>query len=121
MMSAFATDFGSTPAILGVLLSLVCNHVFPMIHMIRVIVGSLRVIQGLCLLGHKILLHPLRNYPGPLVAKFTDGYAGYFAIKKRLHLVTYRDHLKYGKYAFLLSNELVTARKGESLIHSPRF
>ncbi|KAI0168397.1 cytochrome P450 [Pestalotiopsis sp. NC0098] len=83
-MSAFATVIGLIPAILGFILSL-----------------------GLCLCAYEILLHPLKNYPGPLVAKFTDGYAGYFAIKKRLHLVTYRGHLKYGPVYRQAPNRLV--------------
>ncbi|KAK6212773.1 hypothetical protein LQW54_004862 [Pestalotiopsis sp. IQ-011] len=35
-------------------------------------------------------------FPGPLVARITNGYAGYHAMKGDIHLVTYRDHLKYG-------------------------
>lgn len=56
-----------------------------------------------------MLLHPLRNYPGPFIAKFTDVYAGYYAVRKNLHLATYFDHLKYGMYAH--SKPLVLARE----------
>ncbi|CAG8960726.1 hypothetical protein HYFRA_00002262 [Hymenoscyphus fraxineus] len=45
---------------------------------------------------YRILLHPLRSYPGPLIAKITDGYAGWYALSRKLPLITYRDHLKYG-------------------------
>lgn len=44
----------------------------------------------------QLLLHPLRKFPGPFLAKFTDGYIGYQAARKRLHLATYDDHAKYG-------------------------
>ncbi|KAI0199308.1 cytochrome P450 [Astrocystis sublimbata] len=43
-----------------------------------------------------ILLHPLKNYPGPVVAKFSDWYGGFHALLKRLHVTTYQDHKKYG-------------------------
>jgi hypothetical protein len=46
--------------------------------------------------GYRVLLHPLRNYPGPFLAKITDGYAGSYAISKRLHLATFQDHHQYG-------------------------
>lgn len=48
-------------------------------------------------LGSRLLSNPLKRFPGPLVARITNGYAGYHAIKGDIHLVTYRDHLKYGK------------------------
>ncbi|KAI0017345.1 cytochrome P450 [Xylariomycetidae sp. FL0641] len=40
--------------------------------------------------------HPLNKFPGPAVARVTDGYAGFHAARKRLHLATYQDHVKYG-------------------------
>ncbi|KAF5870082.1 putative cytochrome p450 family protein [Botrytis fragariae] len=58
-------------------------------------------------LSYQLLLHPLNNYPGPLIAKFTDGYGGYHAVKKRLHLATYFDHLKYGPVYRQAPNRLV--------------
>lgn len=44
----------------------------------------------------QLLLHPLQRFPGPFLAKFTDGYIGYQAVRKRLHLATYDCHAKYG-------------------------
>ncbi|PQE31184.1 cytochrome P450 protein [Rutstroemia sp. NJR-2017a WRK4] len=52
-------------------------------------------------------LHPPKNYPGPFIAKFTDGYAGYHAVKKCLHLATYHDHLKYGPVFRQAPNRLI--------------
>ncbi|XXH03795.1 hypothetical protein Hte_010201 [Hypoxylon texense] len=45
---------------------------------------------------YRLLLHPLRAYPGPFVAKLSDAYNGYFAAKRSLHLVAHRNHVKYG-------------------------
>ncbi|KAI1136916.1 cytochrome P450 [Hypoxylon sp. FL0543] len=50
----------------------------------------------LVLFIYRLFFHPLRKYPGPFVAKFSDIYAGYFAAARRLHLRTYHDHLQYG-------------------------
>ncbi|GAW27338.1 putative cytochrome P450 [Rosellinia necatrix] len=61
----------------------------------------------LFVLGSKLLLHPLRSYPGPFTAKFTDAYAGYHAAKKRLHLATYSNHIKYGW--FTLTSLMIVA------------
>ncbi|KAI0882848.1 cytochrome P450 [Annulohypoxylon maeteangense] len=62
---------------------------------------------GLFVFSYRLTLHPLRDYPGPFVARFSDGYGGYHAIKKRLHLATYYDHLKYGSVVRQAPNRLV--------------
>ncbi|KAI0172823.1 hypothetical protein GGR52DRAFT_423162 [Hypoxylon sp. FL1284] len=54
-----------------------------------------------------IFLHPLKAYPGPLLAKVTDAYAGYHAIMMRLHLVTWEDHKRYGRVIRHGPNKLV--------------
>ncbi|TGJ79585.1 hypothetical protein E0Z10_g9176 [Xylaria hypoxylon] len=38
----------------------------------------------------------VRAFPGPLLAKVSDAYNGYFAFTKRLHLTTIEDHSTYG-------------------------
>ncbi|KAI1084850.1 cytochrome P450 [Whalleya microplaca] len=50
----------------------------------------------LFIIAYRILLHPLREYPGPLIAKFTDWYGGFHALSMRLHLTTYCDHKRFG-------------------------
>ncbi|KAI0195916.1 cytochrome P450 [Astrocystis sublimbata] len=50
---------------------------------------------------------PLRTYPGPLVARFTNAYAGYYAIRKCLHLTTYHNFQKYGPVIRQAPNRLV--------------
>ncbi|KAI4858580.1 cytochrome P450 [Hypoxylon rubiginosum] len=69
-------------------------------------VGAI-VLLGVLALTYRLLLHPLSDYPGPLVAKLTDGYGGYHASRKRLHLATYHDHLKYGPVFRQAPNRLI--------------
>ncbi|KAI3325418.1 cytochrome P450 [Xylariaceae sp. AK1471] len=57
--------------------------------------------------SYLILLHPLHSYPGPLLAKLTDFYAGFHAIKKNLHLAIQENHAKYGSVVRLAPNRLV--------------
>ncbi|KAI0812084.1 cytochrome P450 [Xylaria sp. FL0064] len=56
---------------------------------------------------YRILLHPLRGYPGPLVAKVSDAYAGCHAIAMQLHLRTYLDLKRYGPVIRHGPNKLV--------------
>ncbi|KAI0141770.1 cytochrome P450 [Xylariaceae sp. FL1272] len=69
----------------------------------------------LALGSYRVLLHPLRQYPGPFLAKLTQGYAGFFAAKKRLHIEVHQYHLKYGPVVRVgpdrLSFNTVTALK----------
>ncbi|KAI0388253.1 cytochrome P450 [Xylariaceae sp. FL0594] len=59
------------------------------------------------LLCYRIYFHPLRSYPGPLIAKLSDVYAGYHALAMRLHLVTFLDLKKYGPVIRHGPNKLV--------------
>lgn len=53
------------------------------------------------LLAYRLTLHPLRNYPGPFLAKILDAYGGYYAARRRVHLTTYQNHVRYGTVAYL--------------------
>ena len=53
--------------------------------------------QCLLLCAFRLFLHPLRGYPGPFIARLTDAYGGYYALRKCLHLTTYDNFLKYGR------------------------
>ncbi|KAI1739764.1 cytochrome P450 [Xylaria scruposa] len=46
---------------------------------------------------HRLAFHPLRNYPGPFLAKLTYGYGGFYAFKGRHHVNTYKNFQKYGR------------------------
>ncbi|CAJ2505668.1 Uu.00g130620.m01.CDS01 [Anthostomella pinea] len=48
--------------------------------------------------SYLILLHPLRKFPGPPLARVTDWFAGVHAFKKDLHLEILRTHDKYGDH-----------------------
>ncbi|KAK4206796.1 cytochrome P450 [Rhypophila decipiens] len=45
---------------------------------------------------YRLAFDPLKKFPGPVIARFTDGYAGYHAIRRRLHLQTSSDLKAYG-------------------------
>ncbi|KAK8090644.1 cytochrome P450 [Apiospora phragmitis] len=72
---------------------------------------------------YQLASHPLRNYPGPFLAKFIDAYGGYHAVKKRLHLATYDGHRKYGPVFRPAPNRLVfntvAAYNGENFHWKP--
>ncbi|KAI0186515.1 cytochrome P450 [Astrocystis sublimbata] len=46
---------------------------------------------------YRVYFHPLRGYPGPILAKVTDAYAGFHAMMMHLHLTSWEDHQKYGR------------------------
>ncbi|KAI1335013.1 cytochrome P450 [Xylariaceae sp. FL0016] len=58
--------------------------------------ATVAVISYSVVLIYRYIMHPLKQYPGPLLAKVTDMYAAYFAIRMDIHLKTYEDHLRYG-------------------------
>ncbi|KAI0397596.1 cytochrome P450 [Xylariaceae sp. FL0594] len=61
----------------------------------------------LMLFSYRLLLHPLRHYPGPLAAKLFDGYAAYYSAWRCLHLKTRQNHLQYGPVIRQGPNKLV--------------
>ncbi|KAI1635000.1 cytochrome P450 [Biscogniauxia mediterranea] len=62
---------------------------------------------ALLVLAYQRFLDPLRNYPGPLIAKLTNGYAGFFAIKRSLHIHIWKAHEKYGPVVRIGPDRLV--------------
>ncbi|KAI0487709.1 cytochrome P450 [Xylaria cf. heliscus] len=61
----------------------------------------------LALGSYRLVLHPLRQYPGPFLAKITQAYAGFYAVQKRLHLEVYQYHEQYGSVVRVGPNRLV--------------
>lgn len=57
-------------------------------------VGLVAYVFGLAI--YRVYLHPLAKYPGPLLAKITDLYQTYHALKGDRHLEFYRIHENYG-------------------------
>ncbi|KAI1465636.1 cytochrome P450 [Daldinia caldariorum] len=56
---------------------------------------------------YQIFLHPLSSYPGLLIAKLTDGYNGFYAFQRGLHLKTRQNQLTYGAVVRQGPNKLV--------------
>jgi hypothetical protein len=48
------------------------------------------------LFSYRLLFHPLRSYPGPVLAKLSDAYSGFYAAGKRFHIKTRLILLQYG-------------------------
>ncbi|ROW13543.1 hypothetical protein VPNG_04492 [Cytospora leucostoma] len=55
----------------------------------------------------RLVSHPLRRIPGPFLAKLTNGYGGFYALKRRLHLETYENHQIYGSVVRQAPDRLV--------------
>ncbi|KAJ0156321.1 Isotrichodermin C-15 hydroxylase [Colletotrichum tanaceti] len=55
---------------------------------------------------YRIFFHPLAKYPGPLIAKITDGYQLYHAWNGDRHLDFYRLHNQYGNIVRFGPNSL---------------
>ncbi|CAJ2507046.1 Uu.00g082320.m01.CDS01 [Anthostomella pinea] len=65
------------------------------------------ILYCILVLGFRLLLHPLRKYPGPFAAKLSEAYGGFYALRKRLHLQTYENHLRYGPVLRQAPNRLI--------------
>ncbi|KAK2616780.1 hypothetical protein QQS21_000157 [Conoideocrella luteorostrata] len=52
-------------------------------------------------IGYCVFLHPLAQYPGPPLARFTEAYGGYLALRKTIHTSTYQSFLKYGIFGVM--------------------
>ncbi|KAI1824076.1 cytochrome P450 [Xylaria intraflava] len=57
--------------------------------------------------AYRLFFHPLRAYPGPVLAIISDVYTGFYALRMRLHLVTYHDLKSYGPVVRHGPNKLV--------------
>ncbi|KAK1828746.1 isotrichodermin C-15 hydroxylase [Podospora conica] len=58
------------------------------------------------LVVYRLFFHPLAKYPGPFLAKLTDGYMLYHAWKGDRHLEFWRMHETYGKFVRFGPNSL---------------
>lgn len=62
--------------------------------------------QTAILVVYRLFFHPLAKYPGPFLAKLTDGYMLYHAWKGDRHLEFWRMHETYGKFVRFGPNSL---------------
>jgi cytochrome P450 len=73
------------------------------------------------LLIYRLTIHPLAKYPGPLLAKITDWYDVYYAMKGNRYLEHWRCHERYGDYVRVAPNTLsVNTATGLKDIYGPR-
>ncbi|KAI1772795.1 cytochrome P450 [Hypoxylon cercidicola] len=70
-------------------------------------VGAVLILYCISVWSYHLLLHPLRRYPGPVVARVLDLYSGVYALRRSLHLQTYKNHLKYGPVLRQSPNRLI--------------
>ncbi|KAI3324201.1 cytochrome P450 [Xylariaceae sp. AK1471] len=56
---------------------------------------------------YRLYVHPLSQYPGPPIARLSDFYGAYYAVKTILHVRTFRDHQRYGSVMRHGPNKLV--------------
>ncbi|KAI0402969.1 cytochrome P450 [Xylaria palmicola] len=61
----------------------------------------------LLVFSYRLLLHPLRGFPGPLAAKLSYIYGGACALAQNTHLAVYRNHLRYGSVVRIAPDRLV--------------
>ncbi|KAI0484908.1 cytochrome P450 [Xylariaceae sp. FL0804] len=61
----------------------------------------------LVFISSRLFFSPLKSYPGPLLARLTNAYAGWHAVKGDIHIITYSNHLKYGPVVRQAPNRLV--------------
>ncbi|KAF5377415.1 hypothetical protein D9757_009717 [Collybiopsis confluens] len=86
------------------------------------------VLYAGALVIYRVFLHPLRKYPGPVLAAMTEGYEAYYNIVKKGGLVTEieRLHTIHGKFFSVLHfrdkkafHDIYT--HGRTLIKEPQF
>ncbi|KAI0485705.1 cytochrome P450 [Xylaria cf. heliscus] len=56
---------------------------------------------------YRLCLHPLSQYPGPLLAKLSDFYGAFYAANTTLHFKTLQDHETFGSVIRQGPNKLV--------------
>ncbi|KAI0097286.1 cytochrome P450 [Nemania sp. FL0031] len=81
--------------------------IFDIINLLAGCTAVIGIIYFSFLAVYRVLFHPLKDYPGPFLAKVSDIYAGFFAVKMSLHLATYSDLKKYGPVLRHGSNKLI--------------
>lgn len=59
------------------------------------------------MLSYHLLLHPLRDIPGPFLSKFTVLHSGYATVQKRFHLAVFNAHERYGPVVRVAPNRIV--------------
>ncbi|KAH7128174.1 cytochrome P450 [Dendryphion nanum] len=69
--------------------------------------GYLLLLRCLLVYSYRLWFHPLSKYPGPFLAKISNLYAAYHALRMRLHLAAAHDHARYGSVIRHGPNKLI--------------
>ncbi|KAI0859842.1 cytochrome P450 [Xylaria cubensis] len=64
-------------------------------------------LYALLVFSYRLLLHPLRGFPGPFTGKVSYIYGGACALAQNTHLKVYQNHLKYGSIVRIAPDRLV--------------
>ncbi|KAJ5674928.1 Cytochrome P450 E-class group I [Penicillium maclennaniae] len=72
---------------------------FPVLALVKIVPLTF-LAYVLAIIVYRIWFHPLAKFPGPVLAKVTNLYGGYFAWKGDLHVDMLRCHEKYGVTSF---------------------
>ncbi|ROW03624.1 hypothetical protein VPNG_07147 [Cytospora leucostoma] len=72
--------------------------------------------------AYQLAFHPLRNYPGPLIARLTSAYGAFYVWRRCLHLTSHQLHQRYGSVVRLTPNRLVfdSATALQDIYNNPR-
>ncbi|RYP80036.1 hypothetical protein DL770_006395 [Monosporascus sp. CRB-9-2] len=78
-----------------------------LLHQVTFYAACVLTVYCTVLCAYRAFLHPLKDYPGPPLARLTDAYAGFHALLMHLHLTTWEDHQRYGRVIRQGPNKLV--------------
>ena len=56
--------------------------------------------QVACICTYRLHFHPLRHFPGPLLARLTDAYVASYSFRGDMHQDIRRCHQRYGTSRF---------------------
>ncbi|PSN67052.1 cytochrome P450 [Corynespora cassiicola Philippines] len=81
------------------------------------------IIRCIVVYIYRATLHPLNGYPGPTLAKVTDWYGAWYALRTKGHIMAHNNLLKHGSVIRVGPNKLVfnTARALRDIYLGDRF
>ncbi|PVH93502.1 cytochrome P450 [Periconia macrospinosa] len=80
------------------------------------------ILRCIVVWSYRATLHPLRKFPGPVLASLTEWYGAYHAFCLRVHLTAYDNHQRYGNVVRSAPNKLIfnTAQAVTDIYHNER-
>ncbi|KAF2868355.1 cytochrome P450 [Massariosphaeria phaeospora] len=88
----------------------------------RLIVLTDWLLQTALFVSFRLLTHPLRNFPGPFLARFTHAYGAFLVWRRCSHLTSIQLHKKYGPVVRIAPDRLIfnSATAVQDIYHNPR-